>query len=392
MTEREALIHAVCTNPDDDTPRLVFADWLDENGDAGDRLRARFIRVQCEMARSEEQAPRWRKLYAEERKLLGDLNRRKRLWPERLKGRTFGSAGYERGFLAQITVFAKRFLEEAFAFYADDPIQTVKFVKLTGKSGSVPAATLFASTKLAPLRTLDLSGSGLGEAELAHLADAPHLGGLRSLVLCENRLTARALERLVSSQALASLAHLDLTKNPHIGDVEAEAMAARPGFRRIKSLDMFGSAITARGVRAIAQSPHAAGLEKLRVGSPHFLGVPSVRGLGAVSDAAAIAEAVASSPHLSNLKELDIAWRQISHVGVEALASSPHLKNLRRLRLAYSQLPLTCVKVVAASPNFRGLYSLELGLDLDPDRGVLLTPDEEKDLRAVMPDAAMRFE
>ena len=67
MTDREALIRAVCAHPDEDTPRLAFADWLDEYGDEGDRVRARFIRVQCEMTTLEEQAPRWRKLYAEER-------------------------------------------------------------------------------------------------------------------------------------------------------------------------------------------------------------------------------------------------------------------------------------------------------------------------------------
>ena len=44
MTEREALLRAVCENPDDDTPRLVFADWLDENGEPE---RAEFIRLQC---------------------------------------------------------------------------------------------------------------------------------------------------------------------------------------------------------------------------------------------------------------------------------------------------------------------------------------------------------
>ena len=48
MTEREALLRAVCENPDDDTPRLVFADWLQENGEDD---RAEFIRVQCEAAR-----------------------------------------------------------------------------------------------------------------------------------------------------------------------------------------------------------------------------------------------------------------------------------------------------------------------------------------------------
>jgi uncharacterized protein (TIGR02996 family) len=41
----EALFRAVCANPADDTPRLVYADWLQENGQAE---RAEFIRLQCE--------------------------------------------------------------------------------------------------------------------------------------------------------------------------------------------------------------------------------------------------------------------------------------------------------------------------------------------------------
>jgi len=40
MTERDALLRAVCENPDDDTPRLVFTDWLQENGE---EERAEFI-------------------------------------------------------------------------------------------------------------------------------------------------------------------------------------------------------------------------------------------------------------------------------------------------------------------------------------------------------------
>ena len=30
MTEHDALVRAVCTHPDDDTPRLIFADFLEE--------------------------------------------------------------------------------------------------------------------------------------------------------------------------------------------------------------------------------------------------------------------------------------------------------------------------------------------------------------------------
>lgn len=68
MTEREALLKAVCDNPDDDTPRLVFADWLQENGE---ETYADFVRLQVrhgEMLRhaapdTEEFARRARELW-----------------------------------------------------------------------------------------------------------------------------------------------------------------------------------------------------------------------------------------------------------------------------------------------------------------------------------------
>ena len=48
MSDREAFVAAVAAAPEDDLPRLVFADWLDENGDPE---RAEFVRVQCELAK-----------------------------------------------------------------------------------------------------------------------------------------------------------------------------------------------------------------------------------------------------------------------------------------------------------------------------------------------------
>ena len=392
MTDREALTRAVAAHPDEDTPRLAFADWLDEHGDAGDKVHARFVRVQCEMAALEEQAPRWRKLFAEQSKLFKDLNRRKRLWPAHLKGRTFGGCGYERGFPAQITVFAKRFLAEAERFYADDPIQTVKFVKLTGRVGGVPTVELFQSPHLAGIRTLDLSGSNLGMVEVRHLYESWHLRGLKSLILCGNDLSPATLAAVILSPLLPSLAHLDLKKNPTLGDAEVRAMLALDGFRRIRSLDMFGSSLTAAGVKSISENPAAAGLEKLVIGSPDFAGVPRERGTESDAGHTAMAVAVASSPHLAGLKELDLSWRRIGLAGLEALADSPHLTNLRRLRLASCCLPLAALRVVAASPNFARLYSLELGLPRDGGRTVPIPPDAERKLRAALPDAAVRFE
>jgi uncharacterized protein (TIGR02996 family) len=47
MTEESALLAAIRANPDDDMPRLVYADWLEENGE-GDR--SIFIRTQIEIS------------------------------------------------------------------------------------------------------------------------------------------------------------------------------------------------------------------------------------------------------------------------------------------------------------------------------------------------------
>jgi uncharacterized protein (TIGR02996 family) len=47
---KESLMKAILANPDDDAPRLIFADWLDENGDPE---RAEFIRLQCRIAERE---------------------------------------------------------------------------------------------------------------------------------------------------------------------------------------------------------------------------------------------------------------------------------------------------------------------------------------------------
>jgi uncharacterized protein (TIGR02996 family) len=46
MNDGDALLAAILANPDDDTPRLVYADWLQENGQPE---RAEFIRLQLQL-------------------------------------------------------------------------------------------------------------------------------------------------------------------------------------------------------------------------------------------------------------------------------------------------------------------------------------------------------
>ena len=55
MSDELALLTAIIAHPDEDTPRLIFADWLDENGHPE---RAEFVRVQIEMDRLPEKPRR----------------------------------------------------------------------------------------------------------------------------------------------------------------------------------------------------------------------------------------------------------------------------------------------------------------------------------------------
>ena len=48
MSDDEALLRAICERSEEDIPRLMYADFLDETGEAE---RAAFIRAQVEAAR-----------------------------------------------------------------------------------------------------------------------------------------------------------------------------------------------------------------------------------------------------------------------------------------------------------------------------------------------------
>lgn len=99
MEEEQALYRAILAAPHDDTPRLVYADWLEENAGRFDevranaeRRRAEFIRLQCELARSAERDP---ELVKRERRLLFTTGPK---WRREL-GPFLLSSRFDRGFL-----------------------------------------------------------------------------------------------------------------------------------------------------------------------------------------------------------------------------------------------------------------------------------------------------
>src|SRR5215213_5024358 len=84
MSDEAALLRAIREHPDEDTPRLVYADWLQEYGDDEDR--AAFIRLECELAR----------LPPADRRRSVLLQRRRTLW-EAHKGRWRAAVPHTRG-------------------------------------------------------------------------------------------------------------------------------------------------------------------------------------------------------------------------------------------------------------------------------------------------------
>jgi uncharacterized protein (TIGR02996 family) len=77
VTPDDAFLSAIIEAPDDDGPRLVYADYLEDYGQAE---RADFIRVQIDLARLPHQDPRRQELEAKERALLGSTVRSGRVW------------------------------------------------------------------------------------------------------------------------------------------------------------------------------------------------------------------------------------------------------------------------------------------------------------------------
>src|SRR5579885_2432380 len=287
MTDRDAFLRAICDRPDDDTPRLVFADWLEEHGES---KRAEFIRTQVEMGQAEEFGPRWRVLDKLQRK-LPEVTRAS--WSQGLDGLGVLNVKFRRGFPDEVTVYSKRFVAEYEELFTAAPIRRVKFASLTAAQGNVPLAELLRCPALARLRGLDLANTPLTEEAVEQLAGCEHLRGLRELTLSAEGLTPDAGRTLIRSKNLEGLTDLAF-----VGQLEADvygnglvaALAGEPGFRRIARLSVRSAGLGPAGAEALAASPHAAGLRFLAVSG---LGLSAIARLGLKG-----AAALAGSPHL----------------------------------------------------------------------------------------------
>ncbi len=171
--ENQSFLEAIRESPDDDVARLIYADWLDDHGDAA---RAEFIRVQCELARGPSNEERRDTLESREHELLA-ANRRDWLGPLD-RELNFDQCTFRRGFPEDVTVRPKVLVAMADEFDARVPAGRVT---LCGGFGDPAMKALLACPRLGWVVGLKYEHPRVTEDGLVMLADTVNLPRLTEL-------------------------------------------------------------------------------------------------------------------------------------------------------------------------------------------------------------------
>jgi uncharacterized protein (TIGR02996 family) len=251
MNRHVAFLHDILEHPDEDVPRLIYADWLDEHDEAD---RAEFIRLQVELAQLTMNDARRDALQRRERSLI---RRHKRAWLGALPtGVRF--LRFRRGFV-EVKVFARavNYLKKASRWHEHTPLPHLFHVQLADAQGHLPA--VLATPLMSRFVELSLYGSNVGDEGASLLASAPSLSRLPCLCLHSNRVGPEGAQVLADSHSLARLTSLDLGHNP-VGNAGALALAESVSLSRLVDLNLFGAGIGDAGALALAGSPHLTAL------------------------------------------------------------------------------------------------------------------------------------
>jgi uncharacterized protein (TIGR02996 family) len=363
MSEKEPFVQEILANPDDDAPRLVFADWLEERGDPDETARAEFIRVQVERSLLAGRDPRRAELAARESALL-DAHQDAWLKPLPRWAQPLGSSFFDpdpelrrypfvRGFVSMVEAEVNAFVVGASELWRVEPV-TGLWTSLTDPGAMLRLA---ASPHLANLTALTLGdGSPIGPAGARGLGDSAYTNRLRRLSLGGQELGDAGVAALAAASHLANLATLLLDENQISAAGVAELLAS-PRREHLTALGLSRNGLGTAGARALADLRELARLTKLDLGANDL------------DDDAATA--LAGSASLRNLTVLDLSGNAIGDAGVAALAASPYLANLRVLALQDNPIGDAGAAALAASPNLARLSTLELWFTQVGDAGAL---------------------
>jgi uncharacterized protein (TIGR02996 family) len=417
MSDQSALFAAICAHPDDDTPRLAYADWLDEHlpdrtpsPAAGPSARAEYIRVQCRLAQYPFDDPEYPELLERQDDLAEWLNAHtpgaevgpdvpdRFEWYGQFDGGEFRT--FDRGFPVQVefTDYEDELQENIDQITDGLPEifarSTVRGLLMEEAYGSEVAGIL-AHPSAAGLRSFDLADMADDEdgATVRGIAASPHLTRLRYLGL-DIALDTADLKRLAKARlpALESFS-LEVHQEPDLTvlgparwfrglrwlrlrmyDRDAfTALADLPPMPNLVSLAVRGrlGAPTAAAVRRFAASASFPRLARFELGdcrlTPEQLALFAAGPwplrhlkLAEVPVQRAGAEALADAAFADTLRVLDLRECSITAGGVQALAGSERLAGLKHLNLSANPLGAGGLFALARSEHLRGLRALSL--------------------------------
>jgi uncharacterized protein (TIGR02996 family) len=361
----DAFLDDICANPEDDTPRLVYADWLD---DQGDEPRAEFIRAQVRAWRLPDGEEKW-ELEARAFQLLDTY---REVW---FGGEEFDYCEYdvERGFVSMVSVDVQWMLT-----HRDWPRQPATVRRLCVEYcpskapvvlRSCPGLARTQSLVLGPVedtRALTEMLEGAEWPDMEHLclhdfeapepllawvagSPPPRLVGLslRNVGLHDMRLFA-------SSPLLPRLHTLDLSSNPlgvglaALGGVDLSALRVLKlgiaGLDRSSLVEAFLSNRTLSNLTELCLSGDGLGnqgaISLTEVLHRNPCAFPNLTALSLAGHGIMAAGCRGLAPYLANcpLRSLDLSRNNIGHNGVRALIESGALDRIETLNLSRCSL------------------------------------------------------
>jgi uncharacterized protein (TIGR02996 family) len=380
MTDGDALYRAILARPEDDTPRLVYADWLDENGHVEE---AEFIRLDCWLESSSPDHPEyielcdrredlrlWLQTHAPKKmgkKLTGGLNVRMggswwaqtyRGFPrfitiDRSEGR-IGAKGIRKLAAALEKAFARvptRWLVAGFSTLEDlaeflrQPV--VEALERLTLDANVPAGDevvriVADSPRLQNLRGVSLNVD-FGEAGAVALGQSRYFQRMDWLRLGFSQLTPSSVAALGGGRWFRNLRQIDFHDN--LAPEAFEGFCRLPAFLRLQTLSFESSSFPVSAWRTFARSQAFPHLRNLALHETDM----SYGEMQALAGAATIP-----------LASLDLSLCGIGDEGVKAMIEAPWAGSLQSLDLSYNSLGPASARRIGRCTAFAKLKSLDL--------------------------------
>lgn len=378
MNERAALFRAILDRPDDDAPRLAFADWLEANGDPH---RAAFIRAQIALAQIPpvtRPADPWRLgffagasswtepppdvvYFAWDKHTLERDRLRKEIraleeahaaewkrelpedWPEE-------NPSYSRGFVEHLAISPRHLILNPARYLDAAPLRslTLQWELRYGFARYEQAPALAALPQLARIQHLAFSTTGreFTSAFVRAFVVMPEAAGLRSLDLSRTDIEDDSLSAILYSDHLRELHTLNLTGlklTPQFLE-ELGGVEKLPGLR---TLLLGSSHLTPEGAERFFRGRLMGQLTGLSLGWNAEFGEAG-------------AEALAACRHLARFHFLSLDRDAIGAGGCRRLATSPHAGNLEAFRGSKSDITGDGVAALLASSSLPALHTLLL--------------------------------